>query len=69
MTNPSVARAHHAERARDIERQLRTRSLAAAAGQGSHPRARRSLRRTVGRSIVRIGQAIAAEPRQPVASP
>jgi hypothetical protein len=68
MTHPSIVRALHAERARDVERRSRSLRLAAATA-GARPRARRSIRRTVGRSLVRIGQAIAADPRQPVASP
>jgi hypothetical protein len=65
--DPEIARHLHEQRLRDgrhrwpVPDQLTTRSSRASRRRGR-------LRRTVGRTIVRIGLAIEAEPRQPFAS-
>lgn len=69
MIDPLAARELHRARARDIGRRARygtTRDFLRQ--QAPNQRSRRSIRRSVGRAVVRVGQAIAAEPRQPVAS-
>lgn len=69
MIDPLAARELHRVRVRDIGRRaeygtprdfLRQQAL--------KQRSRRSIRRSVGRVVVRVGKAIAAEPHQPVAS-
>ena len=62
--HPEIARVLHEQRLRDGRRYwpVSDRLAAPARARG------RTLRRAVGRTIVRIGPAIEAEPRQPVAS-
>lgn len=70
MLHPSFAEAVHRDRAGEAARRglsAATRTEARLARTPVH--GSRSVRRTIGGSIVRIGQAIAAEPRHPVASP
>jgi hypothetical protein len=65
MPNTDLARSLHEQLLRESRlRQDDGRSVAEARGL----RPRRSLRRTLGRTVVRIGLAIEAEPRQPIAS-
>jgi hypothetical protein len=65
--HPEIARHLHEQRLRDGRRQWPVPDQLA--HPSAAPRRRgRALRRVVGRTIVRIGTAIEAEPRQPVAS-
>jgi hypothetical protein len=66
VMHPGDSRVLHEQRLREQPRRwpLGERSAAATA----RPRPGRSVRRAVGRAVVRIGEAIEAEPRQPVAS-
>ena len=66
--HPEIARQLHEQRLRDQQR--RRPVIDRMAAGPSRPAARRghSLRRAIGRTLVRIGTAIDAEPRQPVAS-
>jgi hypothetical protein len=66
--HPDIARHLHEQRLRDHERRRPVRDRMAADPTGSRSRRGRSLRRAIGRTFVRIGTAIEAEPRQPVAS-
>jgi hypothetical protein len=65
MHNTDLARSLHEQRLRE-SRMRRGGSRMVAAARGHRPR--RSLRRSLGRTVVRIGLAIEAEPRQPIAS-
>jgi hypothetical protein len=66
--HPQMAHALHEARVRDMRRRGPATDRIAGRPRGLRPRIDRRLRRTVGRTFIRIGQAIAAEPRQPVAS-
>ena len=68
MMHPEFSRQLHEERLRDLERHWRSHGVGAAGSWPPGSRPGRSLRRVVGRTIVRIGTAIEAEPRQPAAS-
>jgi hypothetical protein len=68
MMHPQISRQLHEERLRDLERHRRFRGVGAAGSRQTGSRPGRSLRRVVGRTILRIGTAIEAEPRQPAAS-
>ncbi len=68
MMHPEISRLLHEERLCDIERHWRFADGRAARPPGRGPRHGRRLRRAVGRTIVRIGTAIEAEPRQAAAS-
>ena len=68
MMHPEISRQLHEERLRDLERHWRFRGVGAAGARQPGSRPGRSLRRVVGRTIVRIGTAIEAEPRQPAAT-
>jgi len=59
MFSHSISRVIHDERQLEIERQLRFR--AAVAARSRHGSNARSVRKAIGRSVVRIGQAIAAD--------
>jgi hypothetical protein len=66
--HPQMAHALHEARVHDMRRRRPVADRIAGRPRGPRPRFDRRLRRTVGRVFIRIGQAIAAEPRQPVAS-
>jgi len=65
MQYPEQSRSLHQQRLREARRRGRD---ARRALDARGLKRRRSLRRTVGRTVVRIGLAIEAEPRQPIAS-
>jgi hypothetical protein len=65
----NIARSIHDERVRDMQRHVieaQRRDEARAFMQRRH--GQRSIRRSIGRSIIRFGQAIAAEAGQPIAT-
>jgi hypothetical protein len=65
--HPEIARLLHEQRLRDQQR--RRPVIDRMAAGPSRPALRRhSVRRAIGRTLVRIGTAIEPEPRQPVAS-
>jgi hypothetical protein len=65
MQHPDLGRSLHAHRMREARRRdIDARRALEARGR----RPRRSLRQAVGRTVVRIGRAIEADPRQPIAS-
>jgi hypothetical protein len=66
MLHPDHSRTLHAQRLREAQ----VRGLGGRQALEARPQSLRgrSLRRAVGRTVVRIGQAIEAEPRRPVAS-
>ena len=65
MQHPDLSRSRHEQRLREARRH----SVWAHQARDTRSRtSRRSLRRVVGRTVVRIGLAIEAEPRQPIAS-
>ena len=66
--HPEIARHLHEQRLRDVRRHWPVIDRLAAAPAVGRQGRRRALRRALGRTIVRIGTAIEAEPRQPVAS-
>jgi hypothetical protein len=66
--DPDIARQLHEQRLRDVQRHWPTVDQLAATRAAAPRGRRRALRRALGRTIVRIGTAIEAEPRQPVAS-
>jgi hypothetical protein len=68
MLHPDVARHLHEQRLREVRRHWPVIDRLAATQATSQHGRRRTLRRVLGRTIVRIGTAIEAEPRQPVAS-
>ncbi len=66
--NPEIARQLHEQRLRDQQRRRPVIDRMAAGPSRPAPRRGHSVRRAIGRTLVRIGTAIEAEPRQPVAS-
>jgi len=66
--HPEIARQLHEQRLREVRRHWPVIDRLAATQATSQRGRRRALRRALGRTIVRIGTAIEAEPRQPVAS-
>jgi hypothetical protein len=66
--HPEIAWRLHEQRLRDQRRRRPVIDRTAAGSRTRRSRSNRSVRRAVGRTIVRIGMAIEAEPRQPVAS-
>ena len=67
--HPEIAWRLHEQRLRDQQRRSRpVADRTAAESRTTRARSSRSVRRAVGRTIVRIGTAIEAEPRRPVAS-
>jgi excinuclease UvrABC helicase subunit UvrB len=65
MFDREISRSAHDERSRDMNARRREDARKFNAAHGPAPR---SIRRSIGRSIVRVGEAIAAEHGQPVAS-
>jgi hypothetical protein len=68
VIHPDIARHLHEQRLRDGRRHWPVGDRLASSPAPSRRRPGRALRRALGRTIVRIGTAIEAEPRQPVAS-
>lgn len=68
MMHPDIAWRLHEQRLRDQRRRHPVVDRMTVGPRTRRARSSRSLRRAVGRTIVRIGTAIEAEPRQPVAS-
>ena len=69
MFQSDIARSIHDERVRDIQRRIAAahrRDEARAFNQPRH--GQRSIRRSIGRSIIRFGEVIAAEAGQPATS-
>jgi len=66
--HPEIARQLHEQRLRDQQRRRPVIDRMAAGPTGPAAGRGRSVRRAIGRTLVRIGTAIEAEPRQPVAS-
>ena len=70
MFQSDIGRSIHDDRIRDMQRRMIAAQRRADARAFMQPRhGQRSIRRSIGRSIVRIGEAIAAEQGQPVTSP
>ena len=65
--HPEIARQLHEQRLRDQQRRRPVIDRMAVGPTRPAPR-RHAVRRAIGRTLVRIGTAIEAEPRQPVAS-
>jgi hypothetical protein len=69
MFQSDIARSIHEERVRDIQRRTAAAHRRDEARAFTQPRhGQRSIRRSIGRSIIRFGEAIAAEAGQPVAT-
>ena len=66
--HPDIAWRLHQQRLQDQHRRHPVVDRMAVDPRTRRARSSRSVRRAVGRTIVRIGMAIEAEPRQPVAS-
>jgi hypothetical protein len=66
--HPEIARQLHEQRLRDQQRRRPVIDRMAAGTGRPAPRRGHAVRRAIGRTLVRIGTAIEAEPRQPVAS-
>ena len=66
--HPEIARQLHEQRLRDQQRRRPVIDRMAAGPTGPAASRGRSVRRAIGRTLIRIGTAIEAEPRQPVAS-
>jgi hypothetical protein len=66
--HPDIAGQLHEQRLRDGRRHWPVGDHPATSPAPGRRRPGRALRRALGRTIVRIGMAIEAEPRQPVAS-
>jgi hypothetical protein len=72
MFAPSIIRAIHAERAARFEAEARADRFAAevrAARSGTERASDRRIRRAIGRSVVRVGERIAADPNVDLISP
>jgi len=69
MFQSDIARSIHDERIRDTQRRIAAAQRRDEARAFNHPRhGQRSIRRSIGRSIIRVGEVIAADAGQPVAT-
>jgi hypothetical protein len=68
VIHPEIARQLHEQRLRDQQRRRPVIDRMAGGPTGHAPHRGHAVRRAIGRTLVRIGTAIEAEPRQPVAS-
>ena len=69
MFQSDIARSIHDERVRDIQRRIAAAHRRDEARAFMHPRhGQRSIRRSIGRSIIRFGEVIAADAGQPIAT-
>jgi hypothetical protein len=69
MFQSNIARSIHDERVRDMQRHIDVAQRRDEARAFMHPRHEaRSIRRSIGRSIIRVGEVIAADSGQSVAA-